>query len=414
MSIPFKRHILENGLRLIVHEDHTTPLAACNLVYHVGSRDENPNLTGIAHLFEHFMFCGSKNIPSYDEPLQKVGAINNAYTSQDHTHYYVILPANNLETALWLESDRMLDLAFQPAAFEIQKKVVIEEFKETTLNRPFGDLWSSFNDFVFEEYPYKWMPIGKEVAHIECIDLPLMKDFYVQYYCPNNAVLVIGGDVYFEEVVKMVEKWFGDIPRGAETAKDFPAEPVQTAAKFSCLERLAPYGMLLKGWKMPPRLHPDFCAYDLLSDLLGTGNSSYLYQKLVIEEKVFSDISASVTGTEGPGIFSIVARPLDTISIENANEKLNDFLYHQFSFDERLPHDLQKVKNRNETVLLTNEMKMDSRTSILAVSETIGQIEDFENDHEDYQKVTEGQVERIYRETIQDQKDNTLFYIPMK
>lgn len=414
MPIPFQRHILKNGLRLIVHEDHTTPLASCNVVYNVGSRDEHPDQTGLAHLLEHFMFCGSKNVPEYDDPLQKIGAINNAYTSQDHTHYYVILPANNLETALWLESDRMLELAFQQESLDIQKNVVIEEFKETSLNRPFGDLWSSFNDFIFEKYPYKWMPIGKEVSHIESVNMSIVRDFYNHFYCPNNAVLVVGGDVYFDDVVAKVEKWFGDILMGEDATKHLPDEPMQTAARTLRLERSAPYAMLLKGWKMPQRLHPDFCAFDLLSDLLGTGKSAYLYQKFVTEQHLFSDISVSVTGTAGPGIFALVARPADNVSIEVANEALTNFLYNDFHFDERLPHDLQKVKNRNESALLANEIKMDSRTSILGVSETISHIEDFENDHEDYQRVTEEQIQRIYRETISSSKDNTFFYLPKK
>ncbi|HNW67750.1 MAG TPA: pitrilysin family protein, partial [Bacteroidales bacterium] len=250
MSVPFQRHVLSNGLRLIVHEDHTTPLASCNVVYNVGSRDEHPNHTGLAHLFEHYMFCGSRNIGNYDNPLQKIGAINNAYTSQDLTHYYIVLPANNIETALWLESDRMLELAFNQKELDIQKSVVIEEFKETSLNRPFGDLWCLFNDFVYENYPYKWLPIGKEISHIQNVTMDMMKDFFYKYYRPNNAVLVVSGNVYFTEVLQLVEKWFGPIPQGSSPTKNFPVDEPQVTAKVLEVKRKVPYDMLMKGWKM--------------------------------------------------------------------------------------------------------------------------------------------------------------------
>ena len=218
MPLQFQRHILANGLRLIVHEDHSTPLASCNVVYNVGSRDENPEMTGMAHLFEHFMFTGSRNIADYDAQLQRVGAINNAYTTQDITHYYITLPAVNIEHALWLESDRMLELAFQQEKLDIQKHVVIEEFKENFLNRPYGDMWMLYNQFYFQKHPYQWLPIGKEISHIEKVTMDDMKAFFYTFYRPNNAVLTISGDVKFEEIVPLVEKWFGAIPAGGKTS----------------------------------------------------------------------------------------------------------------------------------------------------------------------------------------------------
>ena len=408
--IPFQRYTLKNGLRLLVHEDPSTPMAAVNVLYNVGSRDEDPQQTGIAHLFEHFMFCGSKNVPDYDTPLQKVGAVNNAYTSQDHTQYYIVLPADNLETALWIESDRMLELAFQQESLDVQKQVVIEEFKETSLNRPYGDLWGMFNDFVFEKYPYKWMPIGKEIAHIGQVTMDVMRDFFYRYYRPDNAVLVVGGNVRFDEVVPLVEKWFGDIPAGGCAEKHFPEEPEQTAAKRLSVERAVPYPMLLKGWKMPPRLHPDFYGYDLLSDLFSNGQSSYLYKKFVVEHPLFSDISLTVSGTAGPGIFALVARPAEGVDVDAANEQLDQYLYHDFRFGGELPHDLQKVKNKNESVLLNNEIKLPSRTSILAVSESISRAEDFAHDDEAYRAVTEEQIRRIAAEVFRPEKECTLFY----
>ena len=408
--IPFHRYQLKNGLRLLVHEDFSTPLAAVNVLYNVGSRDEDPQQTGIAHLFEHFMFCGSKNVPDYDTPLQKIGAYNNAYTSQDHTHYYIVLPSSNLETALWIESDRMMELAFQQESLDVQKQVVIEEFKETSLNRPYGDMWGMFNDFVFEEYPYKWMPIGKEISHIENVTMDVMRDFFYRFYRPDNAVLVVGGNVRFDEVVKLAEKWFGDIPAGGCAEKKFPEEPVQVKARRLSVDRDVPYPMLLKGWKMPPRLHPDFYAYDLMSDLFSSGQSSYLYQKFVLEKQLFTDISVMVSGTAGPGIFALVGRPAEGVDVDDANEQIDQYLYRDFRFGAELPHDMQKVKNKNESVLLNNEIKLSSRTSILAVSESISRAEDFAHDDEAYRAVTEAQIRRLAAEVFRPETDCTLFY----
>lgn len=411
MSISFKRHTLANGLTVIVHEDFTTQLAACNVLYKVGSRDENPNQTGLAHLMEHYMFCGSKHIPDYDTPLQKVGAINNAYTSQDHTQYYIVLPAQNLETALWIESDRMLELAFDQQGLDTQKHVVIEEFKEVCLNQPFGDLWSSFSNFVYKKFPYKWMPIGKKISHIEEVTMDIIKDFYYRFYRPNNAVLVIGGPVHFEEVVPLVEKWFGDIPASPALDKCYPAEPTQRTPRQKTLSRTAPYSMLLKGWKMPNRLHPDFYAYDLISDLFGNTQSAYLNKKFVIDNHIFTDISMTVSGTAGPGILAIVARPAEGVDIHEADELLNNFLYHDFQFGSTFEHDLQKVKNKNESYLLNNEIKLDSRTSILAVEESISKVEDFENDIQAYRDVTPDKIRTLFTQAISPKKENTLFYL---
>ena len=410
MSIPFRRHTLANGLRLIVHEDFTAQNATCNVLYQVGSRDENPRQTGLAHLMEHFMFCGSKHIPNYDNPLQKVGGINNAYTSQDHTQYYVTLPAENLETALWLESDRMLELAFDPVGLDTQKHVVIEEFKEVSLNRPFGDLWSGFCDFVYRQYPYKWTPIGKKISHIESVTMDIVRDFYHRYYQPANAILVVGGPIHHEEVIPLVEKWFGDIPSHEIPAKAFPHEPQQRKGRIQTVHRNAPYPMLLKGWKMPPRLHPDFCAFDLLSDLLGNAQSSYLYRELVTNKGLFTDISMTVSGTAGPGILALVARPADGVDTYEANRQLEQLLYNNFQFGPDFAHNLQKVKNKNESALLNNEIKLDSRTSILAVEESISCVEDFQNDIQSYRNVSEEQILRIFHQTITPQHDNTYLY----
>jgi len=409
MPLPFRRHQLSNGLRLVVHEDTSTPLVSCFICYFVGSRDENSNQTGLAHLLEHYMFCGSKNIPEYDLPLDKVGAQNNAYTSDDITCYYITLPANNIETALWLESDRMLELAFVKKELEVQKKVVIEEFKEHFLNKPYGDMWMLFNDAVFEKHPYQWLPIGKDVSHIKTVNMEIIKEFYHNYYAPQNAVIAIAGNVHFEEIVPLVDKWFGSIPKRSHHLKNIPQEPVQTKSNIVKVVRDVPYDMLLKGWKMCGRLDPEFYAFDLLSDMLGSGKSSFLHQELVEKEKLFTDISASITGTYDPGIFMISCRPAEGVALQKANDALEHYLY-SFSKKVNTTHALQKVKNNVETILLKNEIKIEDRASILALSETFHSVEKFQNDRDNYFNVCENQLDDIFEHSLISTNETTLFY----
>lgn len=411
--LSIRKTVLDNGLRVIVHEDHTTPLAACNIVYNVGSRDEHPDHTGFAHLMEHFMFTGSKNVPDFDKVLQKVGAINNAYTSQDLTHYYEVLPANNLETALWLESDRMLELAFRQQSLDIQKQVVIEEFKENFLNRPYGDLMMLFNQMAYERHPYQWLPIGKKPEHIAEVDMDMIKDFYYRFYRPNNAVLVVAGNVHFDKVAALAEKWFGDIPPGDVPEKNYPKELPQKNLRIKTVERNVPSDVLMKGWLMCNRMHPDYYACDLLSDMFGTGQSSYLYQKLVNEQKLFTDISASVMGTTDEGLFLISGRPVEGVSIEDADAALCSYLY-GFKPDNNFSHDLQKVQNRAESVLLNNEIKIDDRATNLAVGETISNVEYFLDERQHYFDVTEEQMLRLISEMLTEKRSNTLYYKMLK
>ena len=435
MPLQFQRHILSNGLRLVVHEDPSTPLASCNIVYRVGSRDENPDMTGMAHLFEHFMFTGSKNIADFDAQLQSVGAINNAYTTQDITHYYITLPAVNIEHALWLESDRMMELAFQQEKLDIQKHVVIEEFKENFLNRPYGDMWLLYNQFYFQKHPYQWLPIGKEISHIEKVSMEDMKNFFYRFYRPNNAVLTISGNVHFEEIVPLVEKWFGPIPAGPvssvetfhETSlqdlqnqntlgkdglsqrKTYPQEDPPTQHRLFEVKRNVPADMLFKGWPTCGRLDADFYAYDMLSDLFGSGQSSYLYKKFVMEEAVFTDISAYITGTLDPGVFIIGGRPAEGVSIEEADQKLNDFIY-QLPENSINSHDLQKVKNRVESLVLQNDIKIEDRSSSLAVAECFSCAEDFNDETQRYFAVTEEQINTLCNKMFRQEQEATMYY----
>ncbi|MCB0409604.1 MAG: insulinase family protein, partial [Flavobacteriales bacterium] len=290
--ITFEKFELENGLKVIVHQDKSTPIVAFNLLYDVGARDEDENKTGFAHLFEHLMFGGSINVPNFDEPLQKVGGDNNAFTSNDITNYYITLPKENLETAFWLESDRMLSLAFTDKSLEVQRQVVIEEFKQNYLNQPYGDVWLLLRPLAYSKHPYKWATIGKEIAHIENATMEDVKDFFFHHYLPNNAILCIAGNIRTEEIKTLTQKWFGEILKGNVKERNLTVEPKQTKERRLQVERDVPSNAIYKAYKMCKRSDNDYFATDLLSDILSMGNSSRLYTSLIKEQKLFSDINA--------------------------------------------------------------------------------------------------------------------------
>ncbi|MBA4056493.1 MAG: peptidase M16, partial [Marivirga sp.] len=302
--VSFKEFTLENGLKVIVHEDPTVQIAVMNILYDVGSRDERPEKTGFAHLFEHLMFGGSKNIPNYDEPLQRVGGENNAFTNTDITNYYLTLPASNIETGFWLESDRMLSLSFDPKVLEVQRKVVIEEFKQRYLNQPYGDVWLKLRPLAYQVHSYQWATIGKEISHIEDATMEDVKEFFFRYYVPNNAVLVVAGNVTADQVKKLSEKWFGPVPAGTK-GRNLVAEPKQTKKRFLEVGAKVPASAFYKAYHMPGRFHQDYYAIDLLNDIMSRGQSSRLYQQLVKEKEIFTSISSFVMGTIDPGLFVI-------------------------------------------------------------------------------------------------------------
>ena len=409
MAIPFTRQTLANGLHVLVHEDRTTPLAACTIVYRVGSRDEDPACTGIAHLMEHFMFSGSDHAPDFDLALQKVGAINNAYTSQDLTCYYIVLPANNIETALWLESDRMAALSFSQQGLDVQKQVVMEEFKETCLNQPYGDLMMHVYGLSYRNHPYQWLPIGKELSHIEQVDMNIIRRFHDTFYCPANAILVVAGNVHAEEIFAMANKWFGDILPGRQNPHRYPQESPSKENRLKEVRKPVPDDMLFKSWLMPARTGADYCAYDLLSDILGTGQSSYLYRKFVMENRLFTDISASVSGSADKGLFFVNGRPAEGISIEQADEQLTKYLA-DFQFNDKLSYDLQKVKNNAESIILERNLKVEDRANTLATGEFYSRAEDFADERTGYFAVTEEDIRRITETMFKRECGNTLYY----
>ena len=320
--ILFSKFTLPNGLRLIVHTDKTTPIVAINIVYDVGARDEVYEKTGFAHLFEHLMFGGSKNIPSYDEPLQMVGGENNAYTSNDLTNYYLTLPIENIETGLWLESDRMNELAFTEKSLEVQRNVVMEEFKQRYLNQPYGDVWLLFRPLAYQVHPYQWPTIGRELSHIADATLQDVKDFFYKHYRPSNAVMCIAGNIEADRALELTTKWFGDIPAGSNAPRNLPVEPKQTERRFLEVIRPVPNDMLLMGFHICGKEDDNILAWDLLSDMLSNGNSSRLYNALVKDKQVFSSINAYITGDHHPGLMVFSGMVLPGISLEDAENNI--------------------------------------------------------------------------------------------
>jgi predicted Zn-dependent peptidase len=369
--INYTRKILDNGLTVLVHEDPATPLATVNLLYKVGARDEDPDRTGFAHLFEHLMFGGSVNIPDYDSPLQLAGGDNNAFTNNDITNYYCTLPANNLETAFWLESDRMLSLAFTPKSLEVQRSVVIEEFKQRYLNQPYGDVWLLLRPLAYKVHPYQWATIGKEVAHIEHASLQEVRNFFHRYYAPDNAILVVAGGVKADEVFEQAARWFGTIERKTGIRLPYPAEPEQREMRELSVTRKVPYDALYMVFHCCSRLDPEFYALDLMTDILSRGKSSRLYNALVKQRKLFSELHAYGTGDFDKGLVVVEGKLVKGVRMEDAEaavwEELDRLRTEPVSAVE-----LEKVKNKVESTLEFSEMDLSGRALNLAIAEYMG------------------------------------------
>jgi zinc protease len=409
--VPFTRHILSNGLRVIVHEDKTTPLVAVNVLYYVGSRDEQPDKTGFAHLFEHLMFAGSKNVPDFDGPLQHAGGENNAYTTNDYTTFYEIVPAENVETALWLESDRMLALSISKKALNVQRKVVVEEFKETCLNEPYGDAWHHLSAMTYREHPYRWPVIGLVPEHIENASIDDVRQFYKHWYTPNNAVLAVAGNIETGEVLKLVEKWFGAIPAGPNPVRRFPAEPPQKAPVRLEVKAAVPAHAVYVAYRMPARLDPDFYAVDLLSDVLAQGHSSRLYRNLLKERRVFSQIDAYITANVDPGLLVIEGRPAEGVTPDAALEAIQG----ELDALKKAPietRELEKIQHRFESTVVFSETSVLNKAQNLAYYEALDRAELMNEETELYLKVAPADLQRVAGEIFRPDNSATLIYVP--
>lgn len=407
--IEFEKFTLDNGLLLLVHTDYSTPIAAFNLLYRVGSRNENPSKTGFAHLFEHLMFGGSANIPVFDEQLERVGGENNAFTSNDITNYYITLPAENIETAFWLESDRMLSLAFSQKSLDVQKSVVIEEFNQRYLNQPYGDVWLHLRPLAYKVHPYRWPTIGQSPEHISSATLDDVKEFFFSHYAPNNAILCVAGPVDPSNILELTQKWFGSIERRSLAESAILKEPQQAEPRYLTLERDVPFNAIYKAYHMCNRTHPDYPATDLLSDLLSNGRSSRLYQRLVKDQKLFSSVNAYITGDVDEGLFVITGYLYNSTSFEVAEKALIEQVEElQSKPVESL--ELEKVKNKFEANFIFEQESVLNNAMNLAYYEMLGDANLLNVELNRYGSVASSDIQRVARSILNESNCSTLYY----
>jgi predicted Zn-dependent peptidase len=407
--ISFEQFTLANGLQVIVHEDSATTMAVVDVIYNVGSRDEDENLTGFAHLFEHLMFGGSENIPSFDTPLQKVGGENNAFTTPDLTNYYISVPAQNIETAFWLESDRMKQLAFHTQSLETQRKVVIEEFKQRYLNQPYGDVWLKFRPLIYTKHPYRWPTIGAGIQHIEEAKMEDVKAFFQQHYVPSNAVLVVAGRVKLAEVKALAEKWFGPIASGIKPVRHLPQEPEQQEDRTMEIVADVPANRIYKAYCVVGRYEPGYHAIDLMADLLGRGESSYLYEHLVQKQRLFDTIGTYQTSSIDPGLLIVQGQVSDEVEIEKAEAALEKAI-HDFAKSQISEKDLQMVKNQSEASLVFGEVEVLNRAMNLAMAANAGDANLVNTEAAKIEQVQKEDVQKWAHRLFIEGKTNTLYY----
>ena len=408
-SLKINKHILDHGLRLVHHEDTTTQMVALNIVYDVGSRDEHPDHTGFAHLFEHLMFGGSVHIPDYDTPLQQAGGENNAWTNNDITNYYLTVPRANAEIGFWLESDRMLELAFSPRSLEVQRGVVMEEFKQRCLNQPYGDVSHLIRPLAYRVHPYRWPTIGKQLSHIADATLDEVKDFFFRHYAPNNAVLAVTGNLSWDETRRLADKWFAPILRRDIPERRLPQEPVQTEERRLTVERNVPLDALYMAFHMCGRDEADYYAFDILSDILSNGRSSRLTRRLVQERKLFSNIDAYISGSRDAGLLNISGRPSAGITLEQAEAAVWEEL--ERLREEPVEHrELEKVKNKFESTQIFGNINYLNVATNLAWFELTGEAEDIDREVDRYRAVSSARLNDVARRAFRHENANILYY----
>ena len=411
--IHFEKTTLANGLRVIVHTDITTPFVAVNVCYNVGAKHEDPQRTGFAHLFEHLTFGGSQHVPDFDGPIQNAGGTNNAFTTNDITNYYITIPANNIETALWLESDRMLGPKFTKKGLEVQRNVVIEEFRQRNLNKPYGDIWHLLRDLSYKVHPYRWPTIGLIPEHIEQATLEEVKDFFFHHYAPNNAVLVITGNIAPDHAFRLAEKWFSDIPEREIKNNKIHPEPLQISDRELTVHRDVPIDTFYISWHTSSRLDQDFYAADLLSDILSGGKSSRVEERLVKGLKLFTEADVFLSGESEPGLFVASGKINEGVDFEFARKAMiNEVL--QTAESLITPHELEKVKNKVEAEQVFNEIGYLEKAMQLAYYENLGDASLINQQAEHYRKVTPEDIRRVASEILRVGNCNTLNYLSLK
>ena len=407
--LEMNRHTLANGLRIVHHEDPTTQMVAVNVLYNVGARHEDPERTGYAHLLEHLMFEGSMNIPDYDTHVQLAGGENNAWTSNDLTNYYITLPCSNVETAFWLESDRMMGLALTEESVEVQKGVVIEEFKQRHLNRPYGDVQHLIRAMAYKVHPYRWPTIGLCVEHIAQATLESVMDFYHRHYTPSNAILSVVGGISFDEVVRLAEKWFGPLPKRPITQTPLPQEPPQQRMRHKTVYRHVPADMLVMAFHMADRKSREYHVCDLITDLLSAGHSSRLIRKLIHGNKLFTSIDAYIQGSMDEGLLFIIGSLTEGTTLEEAEEaiwkELNLLKSNNIESEE-----LNKVRNRSESERTFNNINYLNRAIAMAQMELIGQDRELSEELARYCSVTAEDIQRTAKRIFKKKNCSVLYY----
>ena len=405
--VSFNRFQLSNGLKVIHHFDSTTPIAVVNTLFDVGARDESEDKTGFAHLFEHLMFGGSANIPDFDGPLQIAGGESNAFTSNDVTNYYDTLPVHNIETALWLESDRMRSLAFSDKSLEVQRNVVIEEFKQRYLNQPYGDVWLELRPLAYKVHPYKWATIGKCIEHIEEATMDDVKAFFKKHYNPANAILCIAGDISLEDTKMLVEKWYGDIPSSPKPERILPAEPKQTAFRELTIERTVPTDAFYYAFKMPERKNFEYYVADFISDALGRNESSRLYNKLKKELQLVNSISAYVTGSTDEGLLIVSGKLNDDVTFEQLEielfKELDVFCASKMESSEK-----NKLFNKIRTAKEFQEQGLLNRAMNLCMYELLGDANGVNEETQLYQQIAPEQIQLVAKEILRKENCSVL------
>lgn len=404
-----RKHTLANGLRLVHTRDESTQMVALNLLYDVGARDEHPNHTGFAHLFEHLMFGGSINIPDYDLPLQLAGGENNAWTNSDVTNYYLTVPRQNVETGFWLESDRMLSLAFSERSLEVQRGVVMEEFKQRCLNQPYGDVSHLLLPLAYRVHPYQWPTIGKELDHIAHATLDEVKEFFFRFYAPNNAVLAVTGNISFDEALRLTEKWFGPIPHREVPVRSLPQELPQDAEQRLTVVRNVPLDALFMAFHICDRRSPDYYAFDILSDILSNGRSSRLNQRLVQQQQLFSSVDASISGSIDSGLFHIQGKPAPGVSLEEAEAAIRREL-NELQTELIAEGELEKVKNKFESTQIFGNINYLNVATNLAWFELNSAAEDLLQEVANYRAVTAEQLRDVAQQAFRRENGVVLYY----
>ena len=407
--IKVNHYTLSNGLRIVHNEDHSTQMVALNILYNVGARDENENHTGFAHLFEHLMFGGSIHIADYDNYVQEAGGESNAWTNNDITNYYVTLPYRNAETGFWLESDRMLSLEFSPNSLEVQRQVVIEEFKQRNLNQPYGDVPHLIRAMAFKQHPYQWPTIGKDISHIANATMDEVKDFFYHFYAPNNAILAVTGHISFEETVRLAEKWFGPIPSRQVKERNLPHEAPQTAERRANVERNVPLNALYMAFHMTDRKHPDYYVYDMLTDVLSNGNSSRFIQRLVVEKKIFSSVDAYIAGSIDEGLLHINGKPAEGHSLEECEQAIWQEL-EKIKTEAVSALELEKVKNKYESEQIFSNINYLNVATNLAYFELLGGAEKLNGEVDKYRAVTADDIQRVATDCFRKENCSILYY----